>query len=354
MASWQSEFGENDVRDLWENPPDIDMELDSRTLVYLDQNAWGCLLDGLQDKNSEYRNAYEVVKRSTEELNYIYPYSLANLMETGAHMDEKFRKNMYELVFGFSCNYSLRNALEVQQQELYAYVFSKAPYLWDIDVQKEAVGKGAIYPHGDFRLKPEEWISKEERDRIHRILQSDELNKHIFDSDEMVGNITKKHPHEEQRHVENLEDIREGITPVGAEGSEQERVDHIISSFKSENLFNLIQIAEFFGSDIGGYIEEDIALGGMLCFYAHFPAFYTYAHLSLGRLSHTQREVEYNDLADIMSLSVATPYCDIVVTEQFFGGMLHKYNLNELYGSDVNFDIRQLANEIEKELGESV
>jgi len=350
MTSWTSEFDEADMRDLWENPPSIDLDLDSRTLVYLDQNAWGYLLEGSLDENSAYRDAYKAVERSTEELNYVYPFSIANLMETDSHLDRQFRENMYDLIFELSNNYSLRNHLDVQQIEIYTYVFSKTPYLWEIDARNEVIGKGIIYPHGDFRLKPEEWLSESERDKFHRILQSDIVNKHIFDSDEIGEYVTENHPHENQEYIENIEEIREGITPTGAEGSEQERVDHVISSFKSRMLWELIWIGEIFGANIGSYIRDDIDMGGMLWFYAHFPAFYTYAHLSLGRLSHIDRDIEYNDLADIMSLSVATPYCDAVVTEKFFGGMLHKYEIDKLHDTDIYFDVRELANQIEDEL----
>ena len=170
MASWISGFDEENMRDLWKNPPSVGINPNSHTFVYFDQNAWGNLLEGSQDDNSKYRDAYELVKRSTEELDYVYPYSLSNLEETGAHLDQNFRESMYDLIFEISGNYSLRNSLKVQLQEIYAYVFSKTPYLWDLDVRKEAIGKGAIYPHGYFRLKPEEWLSEKERNKIHRIL----------------------------------------------------------------------------------------------------------------------------------------------------------------------------------------
>ena len=326
------------------------MDLDSLTLVYLDQNAWGYLLEGSQDESSAYREPYEVIKRSAEELNYVYPYSMTNLMETGAHLDRNCRENLYKLIFEISGNYSMRNSIEIQYQEIYSYVFSKTPYLWDIDVRQEVFGKGAIYPHGGFRLKPEGWLSEEERSKFHQILQSDVVNEQVFDSSEMVDYITEDNPNEESEYVERLEEIREGITPIGSEGSEQERVNHVISSFKSMMLFDLIRTGDLFDADIGSYIREDIAIGGMLWFYAHFPSFYTYAHLSLGRLSHTRRKIEYNDLFDIMSLSVATPYCDIVTTEQFFGGMLRRYGIGELYDTDVYLDITRLTDRIKDDL----
>lgn len=63
------------------------------------------------------------------------------------------------------------------------------------------------------------------------------------------------------------------------------------------------------------------------------------------RLRHRnpQQRWEENDLNDIGALSVAVPYCDVVVTERHWRGPIRDARLDEAYGTIVLHDLRELA-----------
>lgn len=73
-----------------------------------------------------------------------------------------------------------------------------------------------------------------------------------------------------------------------------------------------------------------------------FPAVYTYVSLTSERDLQKHREIEENDLNDMMALSVAIPYCDTVVTENFWTHLSKQVGLNELYDTNVTTDIEDI------------
>lgn len=79
-------------------------------------------------------------------------------------------------------------------------------------------------------------------------------------------------------------------------------------------------------------------------FLTQFPVYYNQLVLSHGRDFHRDCEIEANDLEDIMSLAVAIPYSDIVVTEQFFAGVVYKHGLSDRYDTRILTDLHDLKN----------
>ncbi len=61
------------------------------------------------------------------------------------------------------------------------------------------------------------------------------------------------------------------------------------------------------------------------------------------RHRNPQQRWEENDLNDIAALSVVVPYCDIVVTERHWRGLIRDAHLDEAYGTIVLDDLRDLA-----------
>jgi hypothetical protein len=346
MDSQRVEIDEDTLLKLWENPPTLEVDPDVFTVVYLDQKAWGNLLAGSQDEDSEYRDAYRAAKRSTDELNYIYPFSISNLVETGAHPEREFRKDMYELMFELSGNHSLANFFDVERMEAAAYVYTMSANLKNIDVRRGVIGKGMVHPHGKPRIQPEDFLTEEQRDKLHRIWASDEYNELVFKSDATVDYITEDRSEQMDQYIGSLEQIREGIPSVGSSDSENERVDYISSVFGSQVLPLINRLGDQLLIDTREHVTADLLAKDRYAFLAQFPAHYTYAHLAFARDSHTDREIESGDLNDIMSLSVATPHSDVVVTEQFFGGMPYRYDIDEVFNTEIYFDSKDLSNRL--------
>ncbi len=66
--------------------------------------------------------------------------------------------------------------------------------------------------------------------------------------------------------------------------------------------------------------------------------------------AHTDREPEFNDVLDISQLAVAAPYADIVVTEQFFAGMLHRFDVGDAFDTEIYQDVDAFRQFLEETL----
>jgi hypothetical protein len=56
-----------------------------------------------------------------------------------------------------------------------------------------------------------------------------------------------------------------------------------------------------------------------------------------------QRRIQPNDLHDILSLSIAIPYSNVVVTERMWQSAIIRTKLDKLYGTVVLKSTKQLA-----------
>lgn len=65
------------------------------------------------------------------------------------------------------------------------------------------------------------------------------------------------------------------------------------------------------------------------------PALWTFLELLLARDKNPGRPVKKNDFHDLLALSVAIPYCNIVVTEKDFADMIRRRKLDSEFGTTV-------------------
>jgi hypothetical protein len=65
----------------------------------------------------------------------------------------------------------------------------------------------------------------------------------------------------------------------------------------------------------------------------------------LRRLRHQSRDTKWkpNDLEDIASLSVAIPYCDVVVTEKQWCHNARRAKLDRRFNTVILYDLKDLA-----------
>ena len=64
--------------------------------------------------------------------------------------------------------------------------------------------------------------------------------------------------------------------------------------------------------------------------------------LETERDENLPRKPHENDLADLAALSVAIPYCDIVVTEKHWANVAKRNKLNRKYDTCILTDVREL------------
>jgi hypothetical protein len=83
----------------------------------------------------------------------------------------------------------------------------------------------------------------------------------------------------------------------------------------------------------GKQFKDFLGLGQkqLMDFFEAVPTLNTEIELAVERNQIWNRKIHRNDMADIAFLSVAVPYCDIVVTEHFFAMSAINCHLNQKY-----------------------
>ena len=78
-------------------------------------------------------------------------------------------------------------------------------------------------------------------------------------------------------------------------------------------------------------------------FFEGVPTLIVEIELATERDEHWDKEVDPNDMTDISFLSVAIPYCDIVVTEKFWTDLARRKKLHEKYDTAILSDLLELG-----------
>ncbi len=83
-------------------------------------------------------------------------------------------------------------------------------------------------------------------------------------------------------------------------------------------------------------------------FFDHVPSLNVDRILSVKRDRHWDREIEGNDLNDIVYLNLALPYCDIAVVEKFWGHQIRSSKLDVRYKTTVLTNLSDLLSSLEE------
>jgi len=86
-------------------------------------------------------------------------------------------------------------------------------------------------------------------------------------------------------------------------------------------------------------------------FMSEVPTLDVEIEIATTRDDHWNRKVDPNDMVDISVLSVAVPYCDILVTEKFWAHVVKTKHLDEKYDTFVTYELSDAADEFLKRFG---
>jgi hypothetical protein len=327
--------------------PEPTLDRDDTTIAYLDQKIWGQLHAGRHDPNSRHTAAYETVREAVERGDVICPYSIARFFETDAHHDDVFKRELYELMIDLSNNFCMRNYFDAIGAEITAYLFRHVDLLPEINPADQVFSRGLVAPHGTPRII-DDGVPIDSEWKVHKFFRSEEATRKLIQADDFVDNLPNLRDEEKRsEYVETLEAKRQETKDI-ADSDEGRSEQLIIESFRNDVLPSLIHTAEHIAIDVDiiSIIARDTAFSGFHDFFMQFPTYYSHLDLILGRDEHRDRNIEANDLYDVMALAVAIPYTDVVVTEEFFAGVAYKQGLPDRFDSTILTDLQDFADHL--------
>ncbi|WP_323172196.1 hypothetical protein [Natrialba sp. PRR66] len=320
------------------SPPAFDPA--DTTVIFLDQNKWGNLHEGRHDPESPYRDTYETVAASANNGTAVYPFSLVRQAETDEHPDLRFRRELYELMLDLSRNICFKNYFLVTKAERRAYITGCIPGQTVPDITDDMFDRGLVSPLGMPRVKG---IPKEDNEMLHRLLRSERVSRLMIHDDDYLTEAAKFQQQIDEQDLQKREDVRQRSKELG--DTDEERWNILVARNLAQNFFPLLyHNAQQVDLNIQRSVHQDLREYGFDLeeFLAQFPAYYCQFVLSHGRDFHWDREIEANDLEDMMSLAAAIPYSDVVVTEEFFAGVAYKHDLHERFNTTILTDITDI------------
>ena len=336
------EISEELIEEAVSNPDNaLTADLSDKTVVYFDQKMWGEIRDAKTRTNTE--SLDQLATRSVEEADFVYPFSLENLIETTSASDTEFKIDVFDLMMELSKNHSIRNYLNVFDQEAVAYVCERYELLAELDTRSYVFGKGTAYTAGEWEIQIDENVPEEQmrqvKEEITKVIRDQEVNRRLLLSrailDDAPGVSEKDRKEYEERYQKNVQqdgDLLELDDDV-------ERSKYLADVFIERMMPRVRECCRELSLSPLSLILYDPRQMSFEAFFRNFPAFYTYTNLCFAVDAHTDREPDFNDVMDISQLAVAAPYADIVVTEKFFGGMLHRFDIGDVFDTIIYQDV---------------
>jgi len=315
-------------------------------IIYLDQNRWIELLKGWNEKNSEIYFFVEELRKKVDKNELIFPLSLIHIQETLKQGNRERGKELLDFMVYLSqgnyiCPFS-RSIVSLEIKNMFYEKLGKPK----IDIKKYIFGKrfdkivsfwgGKLISKNGKEITPnmETKIEKELMflDNFYKIF----VNEKHFNSARKLG----------------LENIK------WAKLFESVRIKER-TEFKDNDFQSRVVLARHLIRELGpkialwgcvmklpiNFLEPKIrSQKEVINLFKKIPSEYTYFSLTDRRDRDLSKKIEPNDLYDIMALSVAIPYCDIVWTEKRFGAMARDLKLNKICRTYLPKNLREFRN----------
>jgi hypothetical protein len=312
----------------------------STKIVYLDQKGWIDLAKIYYGKSLDTEKiVLEQIVQASDSGTAIFPISIVNFSETATISKNRWRKELASLIVKVSKYYTILPyidyTIDLEAENLILKILDSSP----INIRERYVGKGFARLMG---AKPEATSEKIDKKILAKINQkaSEELDKP--ETLEYLMSIQYKNDEEKRRTIEAIktqERIREKIKDI--KDNDLRRKAFMLQNFQAtvmpiiaRKLYE-IQAPRIFMERMFENFNIDI-------FLENFPTALCFFTLLFQRDQQYQRAIQFNDMEDIWHLTLAIPYCDIVVTENMWTSIAKQSKLDKKCNTTILSSINEL------------
>jgi hypothetical protein len=295
--------------------------MDTKKILYMDQNAWIYLAKQRYHGKGEYAEALQSISAAVDAGKLIVPLSLANLDETTKtqRMDGG-RERLARFMFEISKGYTIMPYSSVIDAEIYDAVLRRTGRKGlAINIIKKGISnlvgakasiKGNIPDDLKKKLErvtgsPETLLFLLSQRRPERYLKRDDSLQRIVEIYEKGRKDVQKIPDQYRYPIEMYKVFRDAINP---------KIAPLMMAL--------------------GIKPEDLMLNGrkgMEEFMIEMTTLYTSFRMTFQVQLDTSRKIQLNDVYDEASLAIAIPYCDVVVADKFWVSIAKQCKLDKTY-----------------------
>lgn len=300
------------------------MPINSPPIIYLDQNAWIALakVKWKKEEDPSLVAAYEKVLKATDMGKALFPLSIVNIFETLTRIEPESRKRLAKFMIDISKGSTICPYLTVTEVEMRNAVRKRA-----------GISENSIIPIGQgighaLGSKPEivgeidETLKKE----LINLVVSPETLLWLLSKQELAERL---HTHGKE-NAAKIEEIRKKDFAEMPDPELRKRVciARAMRDLISRPICKYCLDAQI---PIEKIIPHGVTQTDLLDLFKDCKTAYTLHTLSYRRDQHRDKPVAENDLNDISALAMAIPYCDIVVTENFWTNIARHEKLDSIY-----------------------
>ncbi len=310
-------------------------------IIHLDQKDWIGLARGYYGVDQRLEKVANQVVQAADSEKAIFPLSIINLDETNKRMEDESRRRLAKFMVRVSKAWAILPATRIIQPEIEdaCVRYLKLP---GYDLRKFAIKKGISQLVGA------------KGELVWKNLPPPELNKILLEKIESpeamlmalergaTADQLRREQARAQRGIERIEEIRKSQSQIR---DNDLRHRAVLAHYVVEEIAP--KVAKFLVDrdlDPRPFFDRFLTKRPeIIRFFKAIPTAYCVTELDFRRNMLRARKVQANDLNDIMSLSIALPYSDVVVTEKMWHTMIVHDKLDKLRPTRVLTSVMQLA-----------
>lgn len=312
-------------------------------LIYLDQNKWIDLARAYHGHKggTQYRSLLQQIKLAVRANRAIFPLTFSHLVETRKAKNLSRRKRLAQVMVEISQGWTLAPPSSQELTVAIANLFDKQPA-----AQPTMLGQGILFALGisSEELQTNLGISETEALHLQKTVDSSKgLSLFLMGHDESL-NAQAVSAYE--AIAKSLAQRVEKARAKGKAYSETIRKRAYVADLTYHLQPELAKILAQYGKSFADFMN--LGRDKLMAFFETVPTLDVEIELATERDKNWTRRIDSNDMEDISFLSVAIPYCDIVITEKFWVDLAKRKQLDQKYNTVILSNLLDLESYLRK------
>jgi hypothetical protein len=315
--------------------------------IYLDQWVWIELARCYHEISPSYPKYVESCTKVIESSNFdrhIFPFSMWHIIETAKRQKKESKRKLYEFIFEvskFNTIVPMTTILELEVRNAILKTMSVNP----VDLKSAVFKKGYEGCMGsEMKIVSKDGSNKKPPTEVYEKMMS------AVNDPKLMSNTLSMYDYKDifsssvwgnEKLAEDMENLRKSEYNQKDKQKKRDFSDarfflNVIETHLSKGLSDLkIDIKKYFDKVINSKEKANE-------FIKLIPTGYVFHILNYEQNTNFSRPIDPNDFYDIWPISIAVPYCEIVVIEKQWANILKKHKIDNLYSTIITHKIEDL------------
>ncbi len=315
--------------------------------MYLDQNKWIALARSHygRDDGKQYDDALRAVRTAISAGTLLVPFSEINALEGMVHRDAARRERLARFMVELSGNISILSDCAICPAEVRNLLRKTFDRGQEFPIRRGVLARGLFNAFGKkMRIAGgSDATNAAAQENAHSPEMTVEMllaaaDRNLFEQTRAL----------EAASIGRFEQARKRMAEAGLTPDQRLAIE--VASLIDKDLSPIpeltqtlkemqIPASEFFGRFKNNGSE-------FIDFVHRIPTFDVWGTLALARDQDLVKTIPVNDFRDLLQLSVAVPYANMIVVENYWGHQIKATGLDDKYGTIVITDARQIPDEL--------